>query len=143
MSARDLSVVFGVVLIIIMLVIPLPPFLLSILIIINIALSLLVLLGTMNMHEALDFSIFPSLLLLLTLYRLGLNVSTTRSILSKGDAGGVIETFGSFVVGGMYWSGWLFFSSWLLSILSLSRKAQKGLLKWLPALPSMPCPENR
>jgi flagellar biosynthesis protein FlhA len=54
----------------------------------------------MNMQEPLQFSIFPSLLLLLTLFRLGLNVSTTRSILSNGDAGKVVETFGSFVVGG-------------------------------------------
>ncbi|WAA13587.1 flagellar biosynthesis protein FlhA [Fervidibacillus halotolerans] len=100
MSPRDLSVVFGVILIIIMLIIPLEPWLLSILIITNIALALLVLLAAMNMHEALEFSVFPSLLLLLTLYRLGLNVSTTRSILSEGTAGSVVETFGTFVVGG-------------------------------------------
>ncbi len=55
---------------------------------------------TMNMREPLEFSIFPSLLLLLTLYRLGLNVSTTRAILTHGEAGGVVETFGTFVVGG-------------------------------------------
>src|SRR5699024_11902914 len=50
-------------------------------------------------QETLQFSIFPSLLLLLTLFRLGLNVSTTRSILSKAEAGGVVDTFGSFVIG--------------------------------------------
>ncbi|MCU9612087.1 flagellar biosynthesis protein FlhA [Caldibacillus lycopersici] len=100
MSARDLSVIFGVVLIIVMLIIPLPSWMLSIFIITNITLALLVLLTTMNMREPLEFSIFPSLLLLLTLFRLGLNVSTTRSILSEGDAGGVVETFGTFVVGG-------------------------------------------
>lgn len=55
---------------------------------------------SMNMQEALQFSIFPTLLLLLTLFRLGLNVSTTRAILSNGDAGGVVETFGTFVTGG-------------------------------------------
>lgn len=100
MSARDLSVIFSVILIVAMLVIPFPPMLLSILIIINISLALIVLLTTMNMQEPLEFSIFPSLLLLLTLFRLGLNISTTRSILSTGDAGKVVETFGSFVVGG-------------------------------------------
>ncbi|MDQ0175805.1 flagellar biosynthesis protein FlhA [Bacillus chungangensis] len=100
MSARDVSVLFSVILIVAMLVIPLPPVLLSVLIIINISLALIVLLTTMNMKEPLQFSIFPSLLLLLTLFRLGLNVSTTRSILSKGDAGNVVETFGTFVVGG-------------------------------------------
>ena len=100
MSTRDLSVLISVVLIVAMLVIPFPPWLLSILIIINISLALIVLLTTMNMQEPLQFSIFPSLLLLLTLFRLALNVSTTRSILSHGEGGKVVETFGNFVVGG-------------------------------------------
>ena len=100
MRVRDLSVVAGVILIVAMLIIPFPTWLLSILIFVNITLALIVLLTSMNMTEPLQFSVFPSLLLLLTLFRLGLNVSTTRSILSKGDAGGVVETFGSFVIGG-------------------------------------------
>ncbi|WP_044337386.1 flagellar biosynthesis protein FlhA [Rossellomorea aquimaris] len=100
MSARDLSVLASVILIVAMLIIPFPSWLLSFLIIVNISLALLVLLTSMNMNEPLQFSIFPSLLLLLTLFRLGLNVSTTRSILSKGEAGDVVETFGTFVVGG-------------------------------------------
>ncbi|MGM8211737.1 flagellar biosynthesis protein FlhA [Virgibacillus sp. W0430] len=99
MKARDLSVLLGVILIIIMLVIPLPGWLLSVLILCNITLALIVILVSMNTQEALQFSIFPSLLLLLTLFRLGLNVSTTRSILSKAEAGGVVDTFGSFVIG--------------------------------------------
>ncbi|MEH7344867.1 flagellar biosynthesis protein FlhA [Bacillus sp. JJ1532] len=100
MSGRELSVLVAVILIVAMLIIPFPTWLLSILILINITLALIVLLTTMNMSEPLQFSIFPSLLLLLTLFRLGLNVSTTRSILSTGDAGGVVHTFGTFVVGG-------------------------------------------
>lgn len=100
MKTKDIAVLLSVILIVAMLVIPFPPWLLSFLIITNISLALLVLLTTMNVNEPLQFSIFPSLLLLLTLFRLGLNVSTTRSILSKGDAGGVVETFGTFVVGG-------------------------------------------
>ncbi|KHD86516.1 flagellar biosynthesis protein FlhA [Heyndrickxia ginsengihumi] len=100
MKARDLPVILGVILIISMLIIPFPTWLLSFLIICNISLALLVLLISMNMNEPLQFSVFPSLLLILTLFRLGLNISTTRSILSKGDGGSVIETFGSFVVGG-------------------------------------------
>ncbi|KHE71974.1 flagellar biosynthesis protein FlhA, partial [Halobacillus sp. BBL2006] len=100
MSARDLSVLLGVILIIIMLVIPLPGWLLSFFILINISLALIVILVSMNMDEALQFAVFPTLLLLLTLFRLGLNVSTTRSILSEAEAGGVIATFGSFVIGG-------------------------------------------
>ncbi len=100
LSARDLSVLLSVILIIAMLIIPFYPWMLSIFIIINISLALIVLLTTMNIQEPLQFAIFPSLLLLLTLYRLGLNVSTTRSILSEGTAGTVVETFGTFVVGG-------------------------------------------
>lgn len=100
MSARDLSVLLSVILIVAMLIIPFPSWLLSILIMLNISLALLVLLNSMNMKEPLQFSVFPSLLLLMTLFRLGLNVSTTRSILTNGEAGGVVETFGTFVVGG-------------------------------------------
>lgn len=100
MKVKDLSVIIGVIFIVVMLVIPLPPTFLSFLIMINMALALLTLLAAMNMRTALDFSIFPSLLLVLTLFRLALNVSTTRAILSGGDAGAVVETFGSFVVGG-------------------------------------------
>lgn len=109
MSARDLSVLIMVVLIVAMLIIPLPSWLLSVLIIMNISLALLVLLTSMSMREPLQFSIFPSLLLLLTLFRLGLNVSTTRSILSKGEAGGVVETFGTFVIGGNVVVGFVVF----------------------------------
>jgi flagellar biosynthesis protein FlhA len=100
MRVRDLSVLLAVILIVAMLIIPFPTWLLSLLLIINISLALLILLISMNMSEPLQFSVFPSLLLIVTLFRLALNVSTTRSILSKGDAGGVVETFGSFVIGG-------------------------------------------
>ncbi|KZZ82834.1 flagellar biosynthesis protein FlhA [Bacillus sp. SJS] len=109
MSTRDLSVLFSVVLIVAMLIIPFPTWLLSLLIICNISLALLVLLTTMNMREPLEFSIFPSLLLLLTLFRLGLNVSTTRAILSNGEGGKVVETFGTFVVGGNVLVGFVVF----------------------------------
>ncbi|MCT6923563.1 flagellar biosynthesis protein FlhA [Metasolibacillus sp.] len=100
MKIRDIGVLAAVILVVAMLIIPLPTWLLSFLIIINITLALLVLLTAMNMKEALDFSIFPSVILLLTLFRLGLSVSTTRAILANGDAGEVVETFGNFVTGG-------------------------------------------
>ncbi|GGA62926.1 flagellar biosynthesis protein FlhA [Ornithinibacillus halotolerans] len=99
MKARDFSVLIGVILVIVMLVIPLPGWLLSVFILVNIILALIVLLVSMNTQEPLQFSVFPTLLLLLTLFRLALNVSTTRSILSEADAGGVVDTFGSFVIG--------------------------------------------
>lgn len=100
MKFRDLGVLAVVILIVAMLVIPLPTWLLSFLIIINITISLLVLLTAMNMNEALEFSLFPSIILLLTLFRLSISISTTRAILSQGDAGDVVETFGEFVTGG-------------------------------------------
>lgn len=100
MQIKDLGVLVAVISVVAMLVIPLPPWLLSFLIIVNITIALMVLLTSMNMQEALQFSIFPTLLLLLTVFRLGLNVSTTRAILSEGDAGGVVDTFGTFVTGG-------------------------------------------
>ncbi len=109
MSARDLSVLLGVILIVVMLIIPLPSAMLDVLIIINISLALLIILVAMNTKEPLQFSIFPTLLLLVTLFRLGLNVSTTRSILGKGEAGNVIDTFGSFVVGGNALVGFVVF----------------------------------
>jgi flagellar biosynthesis protein FlhA len=99
MRFKDISILLVVILIIIMLVIPLPGWLLSILILFNISMALVVILVAMNTQEPLQFSIFPSLLLILTLFRLGLNVSTSRAILGKADAGGVVDTFGSFVIG--------------------------------------------
>ncbi|KGX88622.1 flagellar biosynthesis protein FlhA [Pontibacillus marinus] len=110
MAARDLSVLVGVILIIVMLVIPMPPVLLSLFILVNISLALMVALVAMNTTDALEFSIFPSLLLLLTLFRLGLNVSTTRSILSEAEAGGVVSTFGTFVTGNSPLVGFVIFA---------------------------------
>jgi flagellar biosynthesis protein FlhA len=100
MKTRDLSVLIVVILIVSMMIIPMPTVLLDFLLIINISISILILLVAMNSKEALEFSIFPTALLITTLFRLALNVSTTRSILSKADGGKVIETFGSFVIGG-------------------------------------------
>ncbi|MFP3381593.1 FHIPEP family type III secretion protein, partial [Bacillus sp. SIMBA_069] len=73
---------------------------LDLLLILNISLALTILLVSMYTKETLEFSIFPTVLLITTLFRLALNVSTTRNILSHGEGGKVIETFGSFVVGG-------------------------------------------
>lgn len=105
----DLYVVLAVVLIVIMMVLPLPTFLLDILLAANISLSLLILLITMNVSEPLDIAVFPSLLLITTLFRLSLNVSSTRLILLTGDPGKIIKAFGSFVVGGNYIVGLVIF----------------------------------
>ncbi|MEZ0480729.1 flagellar biosynthesis protein FlhA [Planococcus sp. SSTMD024] len=109
MKFRDYAILVSVIMIVIMMVIPLPPLLLDILIMINISLALTIILVAMNTQEPLQFSIFPTLLLLTTLFRLGLNVSTTRSILTNQTGGQVIETFGSFVVGGSAIIGTLVF----------------------------------
>jgi len=99
-KAKDLGVIAAVIGIVVMMVIPLPTGLLDFLLIINLSISLTILLVAMNTKEPLQFAIFPSLLLLTTLFRLSLNVSSTRSILSTGEAGDVIHTFGTFVIGG-------------------------------------------
>ncbi len=99
----------GVVAIISLLVIPLPPFMLDALLALSFALSIVILLVAVSTNEPLDFSIFPSLLLLVTLLRLGLNVSSTRLILSTGHAGDVIAAFGNFVIGGNYVVGLVIF----------------------------------
>lgn len=92
-----------------MLIIPLPPGILDFLIIINISLALIIILVAMSTNDSLQFSIFPTLLLLVTLFRLGLNVSTTRSILGNAEAGNVIDTFGNYVVGGNALVGFVVF----------------------------------
>ncbi|MGN6087873.1 MAG: flagellar biosynthesis protein FlhA [Actinomycetales bacterium] len=90
----------AVVCVIVMMVVPLPAVLLDLLIAANITGSLLILLVSMNVKRALDFSVFPSLLLVATLFRLALNISATRLVLLNGYAGKVIDAFGHFVVGG-------------------------------------------
>ncbi|WP_182112609.1 MULTISPECIES: flagellar biosynthesis protein FlhA [unclassified Actinotalea] len=95
-----LGVPVGVVGIVLLLVVPLPAALLDVLLVLNITISLVVLLTSMYVKRPLDFSVFPSLLLVLTLFRLGLNVASTRLVLRDGFAGEVIEAFGHFVVGG-------------------------------------------
>ncbi len=99
-SFKLLAVPLAVVLVVVMLVVPLPSFLLDILITINITAAMLVLLTAMNVKKPLEFSVFPTLLLMLTVFRLALNVSATRLVLLHAYAGVVIESFGHFVIGG-------------------------------------------
>ncbi|MCL6625929.1 MAG: flagellar biosynthesis protein FlhA, partial [Alicyclobacillus shizuokensis] len=92
-----------------MMVLPINKTLLDVLLIVNLFVSVTVLLVAMNTREPLEFSVFPSLLLVTTLYRLALNVSSTRLILTQHDAGEVIQTFGSFVVRGNLVVGFIIF----------------------------------
>ena len=99
-----------VIVIVLLLIIPLSPFVLDVMFIMNIAISLVILMISMNISESLEFSIFPSLLLITTLFRLGLNISSTRLILTKqGEAGAVIKAFGVFVLQGNVVVGFLIF----------------------------------
>jgi flagellar biosynthesis protein FlhA len=100
MDNSDVAIAIVVVGIVVMMIIPLPPFLLDILLTANIAAALAIVLATLYTTEPLQFSVFPSLLLVATLFRLALNISGTRLILLHGHAGEVIESFGRFVVGG-------------------------------------------
>ena len=105
----DVMVAVGIVTIVIMMIIPLPTLLLDLLLCMNITLALVVVMCAIYNVEALDLSVFPSLLLITTLFRLALNVSSTRLILLEGYAGEVITSFGNFVVGGNAVVGFIIF----------------------------------
>ena len=105
----DLGFIFGLFAAVFLLVIPIHKDLLSILLVFSIAVSLLILLTVVYVKEPPEFSVFPTILLAVTLYRLGLNVASTRLILGDGDAGSVIQSFGTFVVGGNYVVGAVIF----------------------------------
>ncbi|MDF9841367.1 MULTISPECIES: flagellar biosynthesis protein FlhA [unclassified Paenibacillus] len=109
MKARDISVLMGIIGIVLMMILPIPAWLLDLLLIINISLALMIILVAMNNKEALQFSIFPSLLLITTLFRLALNISTTKLILKDGHAGEVVATFGSWIAGGQIAIGFIVF----------------------------------
>ncbi|WP_281278188.1 flagellar biosynthesis protein FlhA [Paenibacillus anaericanus] len=96
-KAKDLFILMGVIGIVLLMILPIPTWLLDILLIINISISLMILLVAMNTKEALQFSIFPAMLLITTLFRLALNVSTTKLILGQAKAGDVVATFGEWV----------------------------------------------
>jgi flagellar biosynthesis protein FlhA len=106
----QLGVPVGIVMIVVMLVVPLPAAVLDLLIAMNITIALLVLMVSMFVHRPLDFASFPAVLLVLTLFRLALNVSATRLVLLNGFAGNVIDTFGHFVVGGSLIVGLIVFA---------------------------------
>ena len=105
----ELAFVGGVIAAIFLLIIPVHKDLLSVLLVFSIAISILILLTVIYLEDPSEFSVFPTLLLAVTLYRLGLNVASTRLILLDGDAGSVIESFGTFVVGGNYVVGAVIF----------------------------------
>ncbi len=107
---QNYAVTLFVVVVVLFLIIPIPPQLLDILLVMNLSLSVIILVITMNISEALEFSIFPSLLLITTLFRLGMNVSSTRLILSRGGyAGEVIAAFSQLITAGNVVIGFIIF----------------------------------
>ncbi|WP_020615269.1 flagellar biosynthesis protein FlhA [Paenibacillus daejeonensis] len=109
MKIKDLAILIGIIGIVLMMVIPVNVHLLDVLLIINISAALMILLIAMNTQSALEFSIFPAILLITTLFRLALTVSTTRNILAEANGGRVVETFGNFVAGGQVAVGFIVF----------------------------------
>lgn len=105
----DIIMAFVVISVVLMIIIPLPPEILDILLSFNITISVVIILLTMFTTEVLQFSVFPTLLLITTLFRLALNISSARLILKDAYAGEVINAFGSFVVGGNYVVGIIIF----------------------------------
>jgi flagellar biosynthesis protein FlhA len=113
-AAAEIAVPLAVLAIVVALITPMPPFLLDMLLVIDIMLSVIVLMVSLYLTKAVEFSVFPTTLLILTLFRLALNVSSSRLILLNGNsgtsaAGNVIESFGNFVVGGNYIIGVVIF----------------------------------
>ena len=108
-SNLDVIVAFGVIGIVLMIIIPLPKLLLDLLLALNITISVVIIMITMFTTNVLQLSVFPTLLLVTTLFRLGLNISSTRLILTEADAGEIITAFGNFVVRGNYVVGIVIF----------------------------------
>src|SRR5574344_783065 len=106
---NDIVLAVGLVTIVAMMILPIPPEILDFLLTINISFSIIILLVCLYTKEPLDYSTFPTILLIATLFRLGLNISSTRLILLYGQAGNVINSFGAFVVGGNYVVGFVIF----------------------------------
>jgi flagellar biosynthesis protein FlhA len=107
--SKDMAMAVGVVIIVALLILPLPSVIVDLLIALNIALSIGIMLMTMYISSPMEFTVFPTVLLLVTLFRLGINIAASRLILINGDAGKIISTFGTLIVGGNYVVGVVIF----------------------------------
>lgn len=136
----DLLLAFGVLMILAILIVPLPTFVLDMLLAVNIAVSVLIILVSLYLKSPLDFSSFPTILLITTLFRLGLNVASTRLILGEAHAGEIIHAFGTFVIKGNYVVGIIIFLillviNFIVIIKGSSRIAEVSARFTLDALP--------
>ena len=109
LRSKDLALAFGLIIIVGLLIVPMPASAVDLLVVANLALSIGVILLTMYISQPMEFSVFPTFLLLVTLLRLGINISASRLILLEANAGKVIETFGTMIVGGNYVVGVVIF----------------------------------
>src|SRR6476660_6608860 len=129
--------------IVVMLVVPLPAIMLDLLIALNITGALLVLMVAMFVHRPLDFAAFPAVILVMTLFRLALNVSATRLVLLHGYAGKVIDTFGHFVVGGSIVVGLVIFVILIVIQFVVITNGAGRVAEVAARSPSMRCPASR
>lgn len=109
LRSKDIVMAFSLVILVGMLLLPLPAFIIDLAVALSIAASIGIVLLTMFIHQPMEFSVFPTVLLLVTLFRLGINVSVSRLILLSGEAGQIITTFGNMIVGGNYVVGVVIF----------------------------------
>ncbi len=137
---KDFLMAIGIMLIIALLIVPIPPFALDIFIALNMAISILILMVAMYLVSPLEISSFPSILLVTTLFRLGMNIASTRLILGEAHAGEIIEAFGTFVIKGNYVVGVIIFIiilviNFVVIIKGSSRIAEVAARFTLDALP--------
>ncbi len=136
----DLAIGIGVLLILAVLLFPMPAAIIDFLLVINFALAFIILLSPLYLLRPVEFSVYPGLLLIVTLYRLSLNVATTRAILSTGEPGKIIEVFGNFMIRGNYTVGIiifiiLFIINFMVIIKGSGRVAEVSARFTLDALP--------
>jgi flagellar biosynthesis protein FlhA len=109
LGRKDMAMAVGLVIIVSLLIVPLPAPIVDILIVVNLSISIGILLLTMYIKQPMEFSVFPTVLLLVTLFRLGINIRTSYLILLEGNAGAVVSAFGNMIIGGNYVVGVVIF----------------------------------
>lgn len=140
---QDMVLATVLLIAIVMMLLPLPTWMVDILITINLMFSVILLLIAIYLSDPLDLSVFPSLLLITTLYRLSLTISTSRLVLLQHNAGNIVDAFGKFVVGGNLTLGWSYLPSLLsCSLLSL-QKVSRGWRKLAHVSRLMGCQANK
>ena len=147
-NKSDMLVAVSVVFVVMIMIVPLNSFFIDIFLSLSISISLLILFISMYIKRPLDFSVFPSVLLIVTLFRLSLNIASTRLILVHGDegasaAGQIIKGFGTFIVGGNYVVGAVVFLILMIINFVVITKAREGSPRWRPVSPWTRCPGSR